>query len=64
MQCAVACARRGVLVFANIGLFTQAGYRWENEESIEKLEKNAISSRRGHFEGKRTFAFIRPKPLI
>ena len=47
-------------MFANIGLFTQAGYRWDNEESIEKLEQNAISSRRGHFEGKRTFAFISP----
>ena len=47
-------------MFANIGLFTQAGYRWENEESIEKLEKNAIFWRRGHFEGKHTFAFISP----
>ena len=47
----LACARRGVLVFANTGLFIQAGYGWEIEESIEKLEKNGISWRRGHFEG-------------
>ena len=39
-HCTLACARRGVLVFANTGLFIQAGYGWEIEESIEKLEKN------------------------
>ena len=47
-------------MFANIGLFTQAGYRWENEESIENLEKNPIFWRRGHFEEKHTFAFKSP----
>ena len=38
-------------MFANTGLFIQAGYGWEIEESIEKLEKNGIFWRRGHFEG-------------
>ena len=38
-------------MFANTGLFIQAGYRWEIEESIEKSEKNGISWRRGNFEG-------------
>ena len=51
MKYILACARRGVLVFANTGLFIQAGYGREIEESIEKLEKNGIFWRRGHFEG-------------
>ena len=38
-------------MFANTGLFIQAGYGWEIEESIEKLEKNGKPWRRGHFEG-------------
>ena len=51
VECTLACARRGVLVIANTGLFIQAVYRCEIEESIEKLQNNGISSRRGHFQG-------------